>query len=163
MLFALAIPPVSAGSPGQSWADNPEHLAAMQAYAVYSGELYKAKMDGAIQYIGTLNGSVSSGSLQTDEQQFLATVASVPSMTTNDAVMQALATMKNQIAQFRTDLKTALAANNGTETALQTSVSNAVNADQVTIQNLNTAYWTVNQDSMNSAIMMVAGQEFSAT
>ena len=54
---ALAIPAVSAQDAGQPWTDNPEHIAAMQAYVAYSGELFKAKMDGAIQYVGGLNGS----------------------------------------------------------------------------------------------------------
>jgi hypothetical protein len=146
-LLALVIPAVSAWSPGQSWSDNPEHIAAMQAYTAYSGELFKAKMNGAIQYIGTLNGSVSTGSLQSDEQQFLATVASVPSMTTNDAIMQAWGTMKTQIAQFRTDLKAALSADNGSGTALQASVNNAVTADQSTIQSMDNAYWTARETS----------------
>ena len=94
------------GKYGQSWNDNPEHIAAMQAYTAYSGELFKAKMDGAIQYIGTLNQSTVT--LQNDEQQFLVTVASVQTMTTDDSITQAWGTMTTQVAQFRTDLKTAL-------------------------------------------------------
>jgi len=145
LLAVLVIPAASAWSPGQPWADNPEHIAAMQAYTAYSGELYKAKMDGAIQYIGTLNQSTSN--LQNDKQQFLATVASVQTMTTNDSISQAWGTMTAQIAQFRTDLKTALSAGNGSDSALQTVVNNAVNADQSTIQSLDTAYWTARETS----------------
>jgi hypothetical protein len=145
LLAVLLVPAASAWSPGQPWTDNPEHIAAMQAYSAYSGELFKAKMDGAIQYIGTLNQST--GTLQTDEQQFLATVASVPSMTTSDSITQAWGTMTTQIAQFRTDLKTALSAGNGSESALQTAVNNAVTSDQSTIQNLDTAYWTARETS----------------
>jgi hypothetical protein len=146
-LLASGIPAVSAWSQGQSWNDNPEHIAAMQAYTAYSGELFKAKMNGAAQYIGTLNGSASTGSLQTDEQQFLATVASVPSMTTDDAITQAWGTMKAQVAQYRTDLKAALSAGRGSGTALQTSVNSSVTADQATIQSLDTAYWTARETS----------------
>ena len=145
-LVVLAIPAVSAQDTGQSWTNNPEHIAAMQAYVAYSGELFKAKMDGAIQYIGTLKGSVT-GSLTTDEQQFLATVSSVQSMTTADAVTQALQTMKTQIAQFRTDLKSALTAGDGSETALQSAVNASVTADQANIQSLDTAYWTARETS----------------
>ena len=147
LLIALAVPPASAGSPGQSWADNPEHIAVMQAYAAYSGELYKARMDGAVSYIGTLNGSAGPGGLQTDEQEFLATVASVPSMTTDSAVMQALGTMKTDIAKFRADLGTALTADNGSGTAIRTAVNNSVNLDQPAIQNLETAYWNSRERS----------------
>ena len=146
-LVALGIPSVSAWTPGQSWNDNPEHIAAMQASTAYSGELFKAKMDGAIQYIGTLNGSVSNGILQADEQQFLTTVASVESMTTNESISQAWSTMKTQIAQFRTDLKTALSADNGSDSSLQSSVNASVTADQATIQNLDNAYWTARETS----------------
>jgi hypothetical protein len=146
-LIATGIPAVSAWSQGQSWNDNPEHIAAMQAYTAYSGELFKARMNGAVQYIGTLNGSVSTGTLQSDEQQFLATVASIPSMTTDDAITQAWGTMKSQVAQYRTDLKTALSAGSGSEAALQTSVNSSVTADQATIQSLDSAYWTARETS----------------
>ena len=146
-LIVLAISAVSAQDAGQPWTDNPEHIAAMQAYVAYSGELFRAKMGGAIQYVGGLNGSVDTGSLQSDEQQFLATVSSVPSMTSADAITQAMQTMKTQIAQFRTDLKTALSAGNGSETALKAAVDNAVQADQTTIGNLDTAYWTARETS----------------
>jgi hypothetical protein len=146
-LIALGIPAVSAWTPGQSWNDNPEHIAAMQAYTAYSGELFNAKMNGAIQYIGTLNGSVSAGILEADQEQFNATVTSVQSMTTNDSISQAWDTMKTQIAQFRTDLKTALSADNGSEAALQTAVNASVTVDQANIQNLDNAYWTAREKS----------------
>jgi len=146
-LIAIAIPAVGATGTGQSWADNPEHITAMQAYTAYSGQLFKDKMNGAIQYIGTLNGSVSTSSLQSDEQQFLTTVASVQSMTTNDAITQAWGTMKDQIAQFRTDLKTALTAGNGSETALAASVNASVTADQTNLQNMLNTYWTDRETS----------------
>ena len=48
-MIATCVPAVSAWSQGQSWNDKPEHIAAMQAYTAYSGELFKAKMDGAVQ------------------------------------------------------------------------------------------------------------------
>jgi len=147
LLVVLVVPAVSAWSPGQPWSDNPEHIAAMQAYTAYSGEMFKAKMNGAITYIGTLNQSAGTTTLQTDEQQFLSTVSSVQSMDSNDSITQAWATMKTQIAQFRTDLKAALAAGNGSGSALQTAVTSSVTADQSTIQNLNTAYWTAREKS----------------
>jgi|GEM_PF-1452419 DNA-binding transcriptional regulator YbjK len=146
-LISAGIAAVSAWSQGQSWNDNSEHIAAMQAYTAYSGELFKAKMDGAVQYIDTLNSSVSTGSLQSDEQQFLATVASVQSMTTDDTITQAWGTMKTQIEKYRTDLKAALSADKGDETALQTSVNSSVTADQTTIQSLYNAYWTDREKS----------------
>jgi len=146
-LITIAVPAVGASGSGQSWADNPEHIAAMQAFTAYSGQLFKDKMNGAIQYIGTLNGSVSTSSLQSDEQQFLATVASVQSMTTSDAITQAWGTMKDQIAQFRTDLKTALTAGKGSETALAAAVNSSVSADQTNIQSLDNTYWTDRETS----------------
>jgi hypothetical protein len=147
ILVAIGVPAVSAWSTGQSWSDNPEHIAAMQAYVAYSGEQYKAKMDGAIQYINGLNGSVSSSTLQTDEQQFLSTVSSVQSMSTSDAITQAEQTEKTQIAQFRTDLVSAYTSDNGNLDALRTAVANSVTADQANIQNLETAYWTASEKS----------------
>ena len=60
-MIALCMPAVSAGATGQSWNNNPEHITAMKAYTAYSGELFRAKMDGAVQYIGTLNSSASTG------------------------------------------------------------------------------------------------------
>ncbi|HVP96952.1 hypothetical protein [Methanoregula sp.] len=145
VLAALIVPAVSAGSSGQSWADNSEHIAAMQAYTAYSGELFKAKMGGAIQYIGTLNQSTTT--LQNDEQQFLGTVSSVQSMSSNDSIMQAWGTMTQQVAQFRADLKTALSAGGGSESALQAAVNSSVTADQTNIQNLDTTYWTAREKS----------------
>lgn len=147
LLIVIGIPAVSAWSSGQSWSDNPEHITAMQAYVAYSGEQYKAKMAGAIQYINGLNGTVTSGTLQTDEQQFLATTASVQSMTTSDAVTQAEQTMKTQIAQFRTDLSSAYTADNGNLADLRAAVNNSLAADQTTIQTLETAYWTASEKS----------------
>lgn len=146
-MIALCMPAVSAADSGQSWNNNPEHITAMKAYTAYSGELFNAKMNGAVQYIGTLNSSVSTSSLQSDEQQFLATVASVQSMTSDDAITQAWSTMKTQIAQYRTDLKTALSADKGSGTALQTAVNSSVTADQETIQSLNNVYWTARETS----------------
>lgn len=145
VLAVLIVPAVSAWSTGQPWTDNPEHITAMQAYTAYTGELFKAKMDGAIQYIGTLNQSTST--LQSDEQQFLATVSSVQSMDSNDSITQAWGTMTRQVAQFRTDLKTALSAGNGSESALQTAVNSSVTADQANIQGLDTTYWTDREKS----------------
>jgi len=147
MLAALAISPAGAAESGPSWASSPEHIAALQAYAAYSGELYKAKMDGAIRYIGSLNGSAGTTGLGSDEQQFLATVASVPSMTTNDAVMQALGSMKSEIAMFRSDLGTAMTTDKGSAPALRAAINASVSADQATIQNLETAYWTLREKS----------------
>lgn len=147
VLIAIGIPAVSAWSTGQNWTDNPEHIAAMQAYVAYSGEQYKAKMDGAVQYINGLNGSTSSATLQTDEQQFLSTVSSVPSMNTDDAIAGAEQTMKSQITQFRTDLVSAYTADNGNLNDLRTAVANSVNADQTNIQNLDNAYWTASETS----------------
>jgi hypothetical protein len=147
VLVAIGIPAVSAWSTGQSWSDNPEHIAAMQAYVAYSGEQYKAKMDGAIQYINGLNGSTSSGTLQTDEQQFLSTVSSVQSMSTDDAITQAEQAMKGQVSQFRTDLVAAYTSDNGNLNDLRTAVSNSVAADQTNIQNLDNAYWTASEKS----------------
>jgi len=146
-MIALCMPAVSAADSGQSWNNNPEHITAMKAYTAYSGELFRAKMNGAVQYIGTLNGSASTSSLQSDEQQFLATVASVQSMTGEDAITQAWSTMKTQIAQYRTDLKTALSADTGSGTALQAAVNSSVTADQTTIQGLDNAYWTARETS----------------
>ena len=146
-LMVLIIPAVSAQDASQPWVDNPEHIAAMQAYVAYSGEQLKARMDGAIQYIGTLNGSVSTTTLQSDEQQFLATVSSVSSMTSADAITQAMETMKTQVAQFRTDLKTALTAGNGSEAALKSAVDATMNADQANIQSLDNAYWAAREKS----------------
>ena len=68
-------------------------------------------------------------------------------MTSADAVTQAMQTLKTQIAQFRTDLKTVLSAGDGSETALKAAVDNAVQADQTTIGNLDTAYWTARETS----------------
>ena len=51
ILIALAAPAVSAWSPGQPWENNPENIAAMQAYVAYAGEQYKARMDGAVEHI----------------------------------------------------------------------------------------------------------------
>jgi len=133
--------------PGHHPGATPEHIAAMQAFVAYPGEQFKAKMDGAIQYIGTLNGSASTGSLQSDEQQFPSTVSSVTSMTTSDAILQAMQTLKTQIAQVRTDLTTALTADKGSETALSASVNNAVSADQATIQSLDNAYLAARETS----------------
>jgi hypothetical protein len=147
ILIALAIPAVSAWSPGQSWDDNPEHIAAMQAYVAYSAELYKAKMNGAIQYISGLNGTVGTGTLQTDEQQFLATAATVPSMTSSTAITQARNTMKTEISQFRIDLSSAFSADSGNLDNLKAAVTASVNADQTSIQSLNTAYWTETEKS----------------
>lgn len=147
LLVVLGIPAVGAWSTGQPWNDNPEHVAAMQAYVAYSGELYKAKMDGAIQYINGLNGSVSSGTLQADEQQFLSTVSSVQSMSTDDAIVQAEQAMKTQIAQFRTDLVSAYTADNGNLDALRTAIADSVAADQANIQNLDNAFWTAREQS----------------
>jgi len=146
-LIFLSIPGASALGAQQPWKDNPEHVAALQAYAAYSGEQFKAKMDGAIQYVGTLNGSVNTGSLQSDEQQFLATVSSVTSMTSADSVTQALQTMKTEIAQYRTNLKAALAAGKGSGADLKAAVDDAVKADQANIQNLETAYWSAREKS----------------
>ncbi|ABS54811.1 hypothetical protein Mboo_0289 [Methanoregula boonei 6A8] len=145
VLAVLMVPAVSAWSPGQPWTDNSEHIAAMQAYTAYAGELFKAKMDGAIQYIGTLNQSTST--LQNDEQQFLATVSSVQSMSSNDTITQAWGTMTQQVTQFRTDLKTAISAGNGSGSALQAAVNSSVTADQANIQNLDTTYWTDREKS----------------
>ena len=145
VLAVLMFPAVSAGSTGQPWTDNPEHLAAMQAYTAYAGELFKAKMDGAIQYIETLNQSTST--LQNDEQQFLETVSSVQSMNSNDSITGAWGTMTQQVAQFRTDLKTALSAGNGSESALAAAVNSSVTADQANIQGLDTTYWTDREKS----------------
>jgi hypothetical protein len=147
ILIALAIPAVSAWSSGQSWDDNPEHIAAMQAYVAYTGETYKAKMDGANQYINSLNGTTGAGTMQADEQQFLATVASVQTMTTSAAITQARETMKTQIAQYRTDLSSAFTADNGNLDNLKSAVSASETADQTTIQNLLTAYWTATEKS----------------
>ena len=146
-LVVLAVPAASALDASQPWKDNPEHVTAMQAYVAYQGEQFKAKMDGAIQYVGTLNGSVSTASLQSDEQQFLATVSSVTSMTTADAITQAMQTMKTEIAQYRTDLRTALAAGKGSGADLKTAVDGAVTADQANIQNLENAYWSARETS----------------
>jgi hypothetical protein len=145
VLAILVVPAVSAWSPGQIWTDNPEHIAAMQAYTAYAGELFKAKMDGAIQYIGTLNQSTST--LQNDEQQFLGTVSSVQSLSSNDSITQAWGTMTQQVAQFRTDLKTALSAGGGSESALQAAVNSSVTADQTNIQSLDTTYWANREKS----------------
>ncbi|HXW98655.1 MAG TPA: hypothetical protein VEI51_02910 [Methanomicrobiales archaeon] len=147
VVAALALPAFGALAAAEPWKDNSEHIAAMQAFAAYSGERYKARMDGAIQYIGTLNGSVSTSALQADEQQFLATVSSVGSMTTSDAITQAEQTMKTQIAQFRTDLKTALSAGKGTAAGLKASVDAAETADQATITSLENAWWTARETS----------------
>lgn len=147
ILIALVIPAVSAWSSGQSWDDNPEHIAAMQAYVAYNGELYKAKMDGANQYISGLNGTAGAGAMQADEQQLLATVASVKSMTTSAAITQARETMKTQIGQYRTDLSSAFSADNGNLDSLKSAVSASETADQGTIQGLLTAYWTSTETS----------------
>ena len=146
-LAALALPAIGALAAAEPWKDNSEHIAAMQAFVACSGERYKARMDGAIQYIGALNGSVSTSSLQADEQAFLATASSVSSMTTPDAITQAEETMKTQIAQFRTDLKTALSAGKGTAAGLKASVDAAEQADQATITGLANAYWAARETS----------------
>ena len=86
------------------------------------------------------------GSLQSDEQQFLATVASVQSMTTDDAITQAWGTMKTQIVEYRTDLKAAFL-QTGARNRPPASVNSSVTADQATIQGLYTAYWTAREKS----------------
>ena len=147
LLLALGISAVSAWSVGQSWSDNPEHIAAMQAYVAYSGEQYKAKMDGAIQYINGLNGTVGSSTLQTDEQQFISTVTSVQSMSTSDAIENAEDSMKAEIAQFRTDLSAAFSSDNGNLVDLKAAINNSLAADQANIQSLENAYWTASEKS----------------
>jgi hypothetical protein len=147
LLVVLGVPAVSAWSTGQSWSDNPEHISAMQAYVAYSGEQYNAKMAGAIQYINGLNGTTTSGTLQTDEQQFISTVASVQNITTSDAITQAEQTEKTQIAQFRTDLVAAYTADNGNLNDLRAAVNSSVSADQSTIQSLESTYWTASEKS----------------
>ena len=44
---ALSMPAVSAAGSGQSWNNTPEHIAALKAYTAYSGDLIRAKMNGA--------------------------------------------------------------------------------------------------------------------
>jgi len=146
-LISAGIPAVSAWSQGQSWNDNPEHIAAMQAYVVYSGELYKAKMDGAIAYISSLNDPTGSGNLQADEQQFLTTVFSVKTVSTASAIEQGRGTMKTEIGQFRTDLQADFSADKGNLDALKKAVADAESQDQTTIQSRDNAYWTALETS----------------
>jgi hypothetical protein len=146
-MIALCIPIVSAADSGQSWSNNPEHITAMKAYVAYVSEDYQARMNGAISYIGTISGSAGTGDLTGAEQQFTATAASVQSMTTNDSIDAALIQMKGEVATFHTNTANDLKAYNGSAPALHASVNASVTADQVTVGNLYTAWWTARETS----------------
>jgi hypothetical protein len=146
-MIALCIPAVSATDSGQSWNNNPEHITAMKAYVAYRAEDYQAMMNGAISYIGTISGSAGTSDLTGAEQQFTATAASVQSMTTNDSIDAALSRMKGEVATFHTDAANDMKAYNGSEPALRGSVNASVTADQATIGNLETAWWTARETS----------------
>jgi hypothetical protein len=146
-MIVLCVSAVSAADSGQSWNDNPEHITAMKAYVAYVGEDYQAMMNGAISYVGTISGSAGTGDLTGAEQQFTATATSVGSMTTSDAIEAALSQMKGEVATFHTDASNDLKTYNGSESALHTSVNASVTADQATIDNLDTAWWTARETS----------------
>ena len=145
--LVLCIPAVSAADSGQSWSDNPEHIAAEKAYVAYQAEHYRAQMNGAITYIGTISGSAGTGDLSGAEQQFSTTVASVQSMTTNSAIEGALGQMKSEIGTFRTDTVTDMKAFNGSASALHDAVNASVTADQATITGLENAWWAARETS----------------
>ena len=143
--IALCIPLASAADTWQPWENNPEHITAMKAFVAYTGEKDKATMDGAVTYFSTINNGATD--LSAAEQQFLATVASVQSMNTNTSIDQALAQMKSEITAFRTDVSSDLKTYNGSASALHTAVNASVTADQPTIQNLYTAWWSARETS----------------
>ena len=145
--IVLCIPAVSAADSGLSWNDNPEHLAAEKAYVAYQAEHYRAQMNGAITYIGSISGSAGTGDLTGAEQQFTTTVSSVQSMTTGSAIEGALGQMKSEIGAFRSDTVADMKTFNGTASALHDAVNASMTADQPTITGLENAWWTARETS----------------
>jgi hypothetical protein len=149
LLCACIMPAVSAGPATgvvpdtaihEKWNENPDAIAAVKAATAYLAELGKARMDGAIQYIGSISSGGAS-TLTADKTTFVSAADSAQSATTVDGVRDARSQMKTAAQTFRADTRSIMQENNGSARDLRMSVNASVKAEAATLETLKNSAW----------------------
>jgi hypothetical protein len=108
--------------------DDPLQLTLLKSHTAYVGEAQQARMDGVIRYIDTISNGTGSVGLRMIEQNYMATVSSVPLMFTNSEIEVARITLKDLSRKFSDETIAKMNTFKGRPEGLKTSIDRSVSA-----------------------------------
>jgi len=138
--------------------DNPVQITALKDHLAYIGEAQQARMNGVIRYIDTISNGTGSIGLRIIEQNYMATVSSVPLMFTGSEVEVARNTLQDQSRKFSDETLAKMNAFNGNSEGLKSSINSSLSAFDDSLASVPAPLWLA-QESARVIVFNDSSQE----
>jgi hypothetical protein len=144
--FAHATDVTTVPNSSDSSFDNLAQVMALKTHVAYVGEAQQARMDGVIRYIDAISNGTGSFGLRMIEQNYMATVSSVPLMFTASEVGDARGTLQDLSQKFSDETMAKMNAFNGSREGLESSINRSLSAFDDSLASVPGPLWLA-QDS----------------
>jgi hypothetical protein len=131
--------------------DNPVQIGALKTHVAYVGETQQARMDGVIRYIDTISNGTGSVGLRMIEQNYMATVSSVPLMFTESEIEVSRITLKDLSRKFSDETIAKMNTFKGSPEGLRSSINKSLSAFDDALAAVPGPFWL----AQNSARIIV--------